>query len=205
MSHPVIDAIEQRISANFFDAARPLSDAQIETLTALATRAPTAYNLQNWRFIAVRTAEAKARLRTVAWNQPKVTDAAVVFIVCGVLADPATLAQRLQPSVEAGLMPAGMVQTWVDAARGQYLEQPQSRRDEAIRTASLGAATLMLAAQGMGLATGPMTGFDPQGVAREFALRPDEVPAILVAVGHAAPGNWPQKPRRPLAEVLDFA
>lgn len=205
MNHPVIDAIEQRISANFFDAARPLSDAQIEALTALATRAPTAYNLQNWRFIAVRTAEAKARLRAVAWNQPKVTDAAVVFIVCGVLADPATLAQRLQPSVEAGLMPVGMVQTWVDAARGQYLEQPQSRRDEAIRTASLGAATLMLAAQGMGLATGPMTGFDPQGVAREFALQPDEVPAILVAVGHAAPGNWPQKPRRPLAEVLYFA
>jgi nitroreductase len=34
---------------------------------------------------------------------------------------------------------------------------------------------------------------------------PDEVPVILVAVGHAAPGNWPQKPRRPLAEVLDFA
>lgn len=205
MNRPVLDAIEQRISANFFDASRPLSDAQIEALTALATRAPTAYNLQNWRFIAVRTTQAKARLRAVAWNQPKVTDAAVVFIVCGVLADPATLAQRLQPSVEAGLMPAGMVQAWVDAARGQYLEQPQSRRDEAIRTASLGAATLMLAAQGMGLATGPMTGFDPQGVAREFRLRPDEVPAILVAVGHAAPGNWPQKPRRPLAEVLDFA
>lgn len=205
MTDTIIAAIEQRISANFFDASRALTQTQVETLVSLATRAPSAYNLQNWRYIAVRTPEAKARLRELAWNQPKVTQAAVVFIVCGVLADAATLAQRLQPSVEAGLVPAGMVQAWIEAARGQYAAQAHSRRDEAIRSASLGAATLMLAAHGMGLASGPMTGFDPEGVAREFSLGEAEIPAMLIAVGYAGPGNWPQKPRRPLAEVLDFA
>src|SRR5262249_22932681 len=39
--------------------------------------------LQNWRFIAVRTPEAKARLRPIAWYQPAITEAAVTFIVCG--------------------------------------------------------------------------------------------------------------------------
>jgi nitroreductase len=50
-----------------------------------------------------------------------------------------------------------------------------------------------------------MVGFDAEGVAREFGLAPSEVPVMLVAVGRAGSGNWPQKPRRPLAEVLEIA
>jgi len=50
-----------------------------------------------------------------------------------------------------------------------------------------------------------MIGFDAEGVAREFGLGSNEVPVMLVAVGRAAPGNWPQKLRRPLAEVLEIA
>lgn len=59
MTHPMIALIEQRVSANRFDATHALADAEIEQLVRLATRAPTAYNLQNWRFIAVRTPEGK--------------------------------------------------------------------------------------------------------------------------------------------------
>lgn len=50
-----------------------------------------------------------------------------------------------------------------------------------------------------------MSGFDAAGVAREFDLGADELPVLLVPVGQAAPGNWPQKPRKSLSEVLAFA
>jgi hypothetical protein len=36
-----------------------IADAEIARLVQLATRAPTAYNLQNWRFIAVRTPQPR--------------------------------------------------------------------------------------------------------------------------------------------------
>jgi nitroreductase len=202
--NPAITLIERRVSANRFDAGYALTDAEIEELTRLATRAPTAYNLQNWRFVAVRTPEAKARLRSLAYGQDKVLDAAVTFIVCGLLPDHAAIPERLRPFVKAGYMPADMVAGWQEGARAQYAD-PRTARDEAVRSASLGAATLIYAAEALGLASGPMVGFDAEGVAREFGLGPDEVPVMLVAVGRAAPGNWPQKPRRPLAEVLEIA
>ncbi|NQD96007.1 nitroreductase family protein, partial [Pseudomonas sp. CrR25] len=41
--------------------------------------------------------------------------------------------------------------------------------------------------------------------AREFALSAHEVPVILVTAGYSTTGNWPQKPRKPLSEVLAFA
>jgi len=203
-TNPAIALIERRVSANQFDARHALTDAEIEELTRLATRAPSAYNLQNWRFIAVRTPEAKARLRSLAYGQAKVLDAAVTFIVCGVLPDHASIPERLRPFVQAGYMPADMVTGWQASARAQYAD-PRTARDEAVRSASLGAATLIHAAEALGLASGPMAGFDAEGVVREFGLAPKEVPVMLVAIGRAAPGNWPQKPRRPLAEVLEIA
>lgn len=204
MINPAIALIERRVSANRFDASHTLTDAEIEDLTRLATRAPSAYNLQNWRFIAVRTPDAKARLWSLAHGQAKVMDAAVTFIVCGVLPDPTAIAERLRPFVQAGHMPANMVRDWQEGARAHYAD-PQTARDEAVRSASLGAATLIHAAEALGLASGPMVGFDAEGVAREFGLAPNEVPVMLVAVGRAASGNWPQKPRRPLVEVLEIA
>lgn len=201
---PTIALIEQRVSANQFDAGHALSRQEIEQLTRLATRAPSAYNLQNWRFIAVRTPEAKARLRRLAHGQAKVAQAAVTFIVCGLLPDHADVAERLRPFVEAGHMPAEAAAGWQEGARAQYAD-PRTARDEAVRSASLGAATLIYAAGAMGLASGPMVGFDAEGVARAFGLAQGEIPVMLVAVGRAGPGNWPQKPRRPLTDVLQIA
>lgn len=204
MTNPAIALIEQRVSANRFDHGHALTDAEIADLTRLATLAPTAYNLQNWRFVAVRTREAKTRLRSLAYGQAKVSDAAVTFVVCGMLPDHAAIPERLHPFVQAGYMPTDMALGWQEGARAQYAD-PRTARDEAVRSATLGAATLMYAAEALGLASGPMVGFDAEGVARAFGLGPDEVPVMLVAVGRAAPGNWPQKPRRPLAEVLVLA
>lgn len=204
MIKPAIDLIERRISANRFDASHRLAHAEIEELVRLATRAPSAYNLQNWRFMATRSPERKARLRELAYGQRKVSDAAVTFIACGLLPDALTLRERLLPFVESGHMPMDMLLSWQQDALAKYAD-PQAARDEAIRSATLGAATLMYAAEAMGLVSSPMNGFDAEGVAREFGLERSEVPVMLVPVGRPAPGNWPQKPRRPLAEVLQIS
>lgn len=204
MNDSIIAAIERRASANRFDTDKLLSQAQVAELARLATRAPTAYNLQNWRFIAVSSPEAKARLKKVAYGQAKVAEAAVTYIICGRHPSHAALAERLQPAVNAGLMPPSTVRGWTEAVLQTYGDDPRMQRDEAIRTATLGAAFLIFAAEAYGLATCPMVGFDPEALAREFDLAADEVPAVLVAVGHAGEGNWPQKPRMPLPSVLSM-
>jgi nitroreductase len=196
--------IERRISANQFDPRHTLGDAVVSELVRLATRAPTAFNLQNWRFIAAKTQQAKATLRALAYGQGKVSDAAVTFIVCGVLPDHETLPERLMPFVEAGHMKAEIAASWQEGARVKYAD-PREARDEAVRSASLGAAALIYAAEAMGFVSSPMGGFDAEGVARAFGLASGEVPVMLVAVGRSAPGNGPQKPRRPLSEVLQIS
>ena len=204
MNNTIKALLEERISANGFDAARSLSREQIEELVRLATLAPTAFNYQNWKFVAVQSKDAKERLKAVSYGQQKVVDAAVTFIVCGKMQAHKGLAHSIAPTVAAGIIDQAMADSWVAMAHGGLDNNPERQRDEAIRSASMGAMTLMLAAQGMGLVSGPMIGFDPAGVAKEFNLTTDDVPAMLVAVGYSAPGNWPQKPRLPVKEVLSI-
>lgn len=205
MSTSIAQLIESRISANHFDTGREVSEADLTELVRLATRAPSAYNFQNWKFVAVRTAEARERLKAVCFGQQKVVDAPVTFIICGVLGAHRSLQQALQPSVEAGIVSQAALESWVAMAAATHTDNPQLQRDEAFRSASLAAMTLMLAAEGMGLVTGAISGFDAAGVATAFGFAATEVPVILVTTGYAAPGNWTQKLRRPVEEVLEFA
>ncbi|WP_119303947.1 nitroreductase family protein [Dongia deserti] len=203
-TNAVIECILSRRATKYYDPAATLSDDQIRELVRIGTTAPTSFHLQNWRFIAVRSPEAKARLRPIAWNQPAITEAAVTFIVCGQLADSSVIPERLIPVVEAGIMPEKLVPDWEIPARNLYMDYPQRQRDEAVRTATFGAAAMIYVASSWGLGSTPMIGFDDEAVHREFGLAANEVPVMLLSVGAERPGNWPQKPRLPVAEVLDL-
>ena len=205
MTNAVIECIVSRHATKYFDPTATLSDDQIRELVQIATTAPTSFHMQNWRFIAVRTPEAKARLSPIAWNQPPIKDAAVTFIVCGQLADSSVIPERLAPVVKAGIMPAERVPDWEIPARGLYFDHPQRQRDEAVRSGAIGATAMIYAARSLGLGSTPMIGFDAEAVAREFELAENEVPVMLLSLGPERPGNWPQKPRRPVADVLELA
>ncbi len=197
--------IKTRTSANNYDPARSLTDEEIAQLIQLATHAPSAFNFQNWKFVAVKTEAAKAKLLPLAFNQAKVTDAAVTFIVCGTLEPHLGLPAALKPSLDAGIIDEETYKGWVGAANSMYHENATLQRDEAVRSGAMAAMTLMLAAQSQGLVSCPMIGFDQAGVASTFGLLPNDVPVMLITVGHPGAENWAQKPRKAVAQVLSFA
>jgi len=204
MNNSIQHAIESRVSINTYEPGRTLDFNTIESLIAQATRAPSAYNLQNWRFIALRSEDAKVRLESAAFGQQKIVDASVAFIVCGTLAAHTQLAFALLPSVQARIMEQHMVDEWVAQASKSHEGNPVLQRDEAIRSASLAAMTLMLAAQDIGLGSCAMSGFDAAKVSLEFGLSATELPVIIVTVGYPTADNLPQKPRKTLLDVLSI-
>jgi nitroreductase len=199
-----LELIKRRISANKFDTTRAVSEAEIEELVWYATQSPSSYNIQHWRFVAVTRPEDKARLKALAYNQQKVEDAAVTFIVLGDLRGYEKLPGIVNHAVEAGLMDQRRAESAVKMAMASYEKNERFARDEAIRSGAMAAMTLMIAAEAKGLVSGPMIGFDPEGVTREFNISDRYVPVMLLTVGYAAPGNLPRKPRLGVDEVLAF-
>ena len=199
-----VTAIHDRISAQHFDASRSLSDDLIKKLVAAATEAPSSFNIQHWRFIAVTDAAKKEALTAAAYGQQKVAASAVTFIILGDLKGHAKLPDISRRSVDAGLLPQAVADQWIEMANGMYGGSEAFARDEAIRSGSMAAMTLMLAAQAMGLVSGPMIGFDPVQVKALFNIADQYVPVMLLPVGYPAPGNVGRKPRLGVDEVLSF-
>lgn len=198
----VRDTIEQRRAVKRYDPTREISEDRIRELFRLASLAPSAWNLQHWHFIVVRSAEQKERLRKAANNQPKVTEASLTVVVCGNL-DAYRDADRIYDSfVRNGYLSEEQKRRKIIGIE-QFYADPQNRRDEAIRNASLAAQTLILAATEMGYATCPMIGFDPDAV-REVVELPDHlIPVMLITVGFGEETR-PRNDRKPFEEIVDF-
>ncbi|MEO0717074.1 MAG: nitroreductase family protein, partial [Planctomycetota bacterium] len=77
------EAIEARRAVKHYDADFSMPEADFEKLFDLALLSPTSFNIQNWRFVAVRDAEQKQKIRAAAWDQAQVTDASVTVVLCG--------------------------------------------------------------------------------------------------------------------------
>lgn len=196
--------IHARTSVAHFDPAVEMDEDTVAELIRHACQAPSSYNLQNWRFIAVKSADRKSDLREVSYGQPQVADASVTFIVIGTLNGQDHIRSTMQAFHQAGYLDAQGLDAWVSDTQQSMNGKPAKQRDEAIRSGSLAAMTLMHAAQAMGWVSAPLGGFDAEALGKAFGLAPTEVPVMLVAVGRSGPDNWPRKMRRPVDEVLQI-
>ena len=70
-----IEAIESRRAIKNYDPAHRMSPEEERRLLELALLSPTAFNIQNWRFVIVRDRETRKKIRAAAWDQAQVTDA----------------------------------------------------------------------------------------------------------------------------------
>ena len=201
--HPFLELIRRRTSVEQFDTQRELTERQIHDLVQDATQAPSSFNIQHWRFVAVRTLADRRRLREAAYGQLQVEQAPVTFIVLGDLDGVDKLPEIMELAVDRGALPEGKAAAWVRMAREIYGDE-QLARDEAIRSATLAAMMLMLAAEARGMGSGALSGFDPQRVKREFGIPDRLLPVLLLAVGYPTPHPRRRMPRLTADEVLSF-
>jgi nitroreductase len=201
--HPFLDLIRKRRAVEAFRPGRELSEAEIRDVVADAIEAPSSFNIQHWRFVAVRRARDKQRLCDAAYGQRQVADSAVTFIILGDLRGLDRLPAALELAVEQGAMAPRQAEVWLRQARTIYADD-RTARDEAMRSCSLAAMTMMLAAEARGLGSCPLSGFDPARVIREFCIDERYVPVMLLAVGDPAGSETTRKPRLPVDEVLSF-
>jgi nitroreductase len=191
------DAIKARRAIKEFDSKHRLSDAEKQELISHAMLAPTAFNIQHWRFVVVEDAELRKEIRAVAWDQAQVTDASMFIVLC---AD--TKAWEKNPQRYWADAPPVVREFMLPEIDKYYRGKPQVERDEALRSAGIVAQTLMLTAQSMGYNSCPMDGFDFDAVAKLINLPEDHLIAMFVAIGKGTKEAWPRPGQLPMAEVV---
>ena len=161
---------------------RPLEDATVRQLYALLAQGPTTANSHPGRFVFVRSAAAKERLRPhlSAGNVDKTMSAPCCVIVAQDMRFYEFMPQ-LFPSRDFSATFAGK-----DAAIA----------DTAARSSTLAGAYLILAARALGLDAGPMSGFNKDTLDAEFFPDGRWKSNFLCNIGYGTPdGLFPRNPR----------
>ncbi|MFT7463868.1 MAG: nitroreductase, partial [Pseudohongiellaceae bacterium] len=161
-------ALNERRSVKSYDPQHVISDAELRKLFEMVVRSPSSFNLQHWRFVLVRDAGRREKMQVACYGQSHVGECSVDVVVCGKLDAHEDAAQAWADA------PSDVISKMVPMIGGFYATNEQLKRDEAIRSASLAAMSLMLMARSMGLDTCPMIGIDPKKVAELIEL-PDNV------------------------------
>jgi nitroreductase len=191
-----LTAIQQRRSVKHYDPAHRMSAEETDQLLNTAMLAPTAFNIQNWRFLLAEDPELRKQLRTVAWDQSQVTDASLLIVLCADLK-----AWDKQPERYWVNAPQEVGEFMVPAIGEYYRGREQVQRDEAMRSCGIAAQTLMLSAKAMGYDSCPMDGFDFDAAAKLIDLPGDHIITMFIAIGKGTKEPWPRPGQLPVHEV----
>jgi len=176
----VKEAIEARRSVKSYDPHYKITQTEIDELMQLTMLSPTAFNIQNWRFVVVSDPVLRQQIRAVSWNQAQVEEASLLIVLTADLK-----AWAKQPARYWRNAPQAVSDILVPAIGHYYENNEQAQRDEAMRSCGMAAMTIMLAAKDMGYDTCPMDGFDFDAVGKLLNLPADHTPAMFVVVGKA--------------------
>ncbi len=178
----VRQAIEDRRSIRRF-VQETINGDDLEEILRLAHLAPSAWNVQPWRFHVAVDPEVKRQLRAAAYDQPQVTSAPAVILVASDMEDVLANAEEV---AHPGMPPEGK-QRLVDTIRTTFGKQSVADRGQwGLTQTNIALGFLLVAARSMGYATVPMLGFD-QAKVREILDLPEHVLfAAMVPIGHPA-------------------
>lgn len=145
--------------------------------------APSAYNVQPWRFVVVTDPALKAQLREAAYGQQQVSSAPAVIVLYSDMQNAlATIDEAIHPDVQ-GEQREGQKRSLL----GSFAQRDDEEREAwGAQQSNIALGYLLLVAEGMGLGTSPMLGFQPAKVKEILGLPSHVQLPAMVAVGYPA-------------------
>lgn len=179
---PVLDQQARNIlfydarTANTF-ADTPVTDAELAEIWDLAKWPPTAANTQPLRVVFVRTPEGKARLLG-HMNEGNVAKTASAPVTAVLAVD-----TRFHEHIPTVL-------PFRPEMKDAFEANPEMRETTGGFSATLQVAYFILAVRAVGLASGPMAGFDKDGLNAEFFPDGRFRSLLVVNIGHPGTDPW---------------
>lgn len=199
MTHPTARALaldtsaqdllfrEARTANTFLD--EPVSEEQVQAIYDLVKWGPTSMNMQPLRLRLVRSADAKRRLlKHMADGNRDKTEAAPLVAIVAADTDFHETMPKVFPHVPGAK---------------DFFPEAEARAGTASFNATLQLGYLILGIRAAGLAAGPMTGFDAEGLEEDFFPDGHHRVLAVVNIGQPAEDAWfGRSPRLDYDEVV---
>jgi nitroreductase len=197
---------EDRRSVNFFEKSKEIDDNVLKEIINLAVLAPSAFNLQPWRVIVVKSPESKEKLFNLVNKQPKILEAPITLIIIGNkegYIDSNPVWAEMHQSVNGNNV---KVQGAKQAAALLYGASEERKLKFAESNAGVLAMSIMIAAKEYGVDSHPMSGIDFEGIHKAFGLQANETVVMTISLGYFDDSKQlhPRRPRRQFNEIASI-
>ncbi|MBD0695544.1 malonic semialdehyde reductase [Streptomyces sp. CBMA123] len=179
---------EARTANTFTD--EPVTEEQVQAIYDLVKYGPTAFNQQPLRVVLVRSAEGRERLVQHLSDGNKAKTAAAPLVA--ILAADNEFHEELPTQFPH-----------FPQAKDVFFSERSARESSAALNGALQAAYFIIGVRAAGLAAGPMTGFDAEGINKEFFGDGEHSVLAVVNIGKPGEDAWfPRSPRLAYDEVV---
>lgn len=195
-----MEAIRKRRSIRRYQE-KSIPPEYIREILEAARLAPSASNLQTWKFKVVTESGVRKALREAAFDQKFVEKAPVVIVAC---VDFAAFGDRSKRTLE--LLRSGAVKPSLEMVLRFLRKEKAADIEErnlisACINVSIAVQNMVLAATSLGLGTCWVRAFVPEKVAEILSLPPECPPLILLPLGYPREDPEPRS-RKSLEEIL---
>ncbi|WP_134701467.1 nitroreductase family protein [Ammoniphilus sp. YIM 78166] len=195
----VQEAIKSRHSIRKF-IQETMPREELQEILKLVSLAPSAWNLQPWRFHVITDTVLKEKLQEAAYGQQQVTSAPAVIVVASDMED---VLANLMETVHPGLTEERKQEEVANLAALFGSMTVEERAQWALAQTNIALGFLLLTAEGFGYSTVPMLGFDPIKVKELLGLAEHVKLAAMVPIGKKAAEGYPHH-RHDLNRIAKF-
>lgn len=203
----IVKALSWRFATQSFDASKKVSEDDLHAILESGRLSPSSFGIEAWKFLVVVNPEIRAKLRAVAWDQAKVTEASHLIVIARRTDVRENITNEL---ISRTAKTQGVGEEALAGYRGMVEGSMAGRSDAELDTwvraqTYIALGIMMETASLLGIDNAPMEGFDPVKVDEILGLKEKHLASTsMLAIGYRLEGA-PVRPktRRSFEEVVE--
>ncbi len=206
MKNAFIRAMHYRHACKLFDESKKIRESEMEAVLEFGRLSPSSFGMEPWRFLVVRDASLKERLKPLCWNQPQITTCSDLVIIKTIIAPLVPGSEYSRAMLSRRDLPREKIEAYYkiyDSFATERLAK-EGLFCWSARQCYIAAANMMTGAAMMGIDSCPIEGFEKEKVEALLEIDPaHEELALIVAFGYRV-NEAPEKIRLPLDRIVEY-
>lgn len=183
----IINSLNWRYATKAYDHSKKISEKDVDELLEAMRLSPSSFGLQPWKFLLIENKELREKIKEKAWNQPQVTDASHLIVICAKTdVSEEYIKEFIQDTANIRGIPIESLKGYEEMMIGFRKGKTKEEIAEwSKRQAYIPLGILLQSASMKKIDATPMEGFSPQGVDEVLNLKEKGFTSVvLCALGH---------------------
>jgi len=202
-----LDAMNYRHACKVFDNSKKVSDQNFKHILEFGRLSPSSFGMEQWRFKVIETPDVREKLKEACWNQPQITDASHVIVICTITSDVEPGTAYVERLFKRRNLPEEATNVYLEKYASHHKVEIVPRMNTyawSSKQCYLALANMMTGAASLGVDSCPIEGFDKAKVEKvlNIDISYEEV-AVVVTFGYRA-GEQTDRLRQNIDDLVEY-